>query len=71
LRDAVIAEVREKRGGHGQHKNTVWDEEIVCSTSAYSEIAGKTILLVTREDKLITAAAAADATGRVCSVEAI
>jgi hypothetical protein len=43
LRDAVIEEVRAKGGGHEQHRNTVWDEEIVASTSLYSTIRKRTV----------------------------
>ena len=66
LRDSVVAEVRAKRGGHGQHANTVWDEEVVSSTSMYTTVRGKTLLLVTEEERLLKAAAAAGASDRVC-----
>jgi hypothetical protein len=69
LRDAVIQEVRAKGGGHEQHDNTVWDEEIVASTSLYSKIRGKTVVLVTTEPRLVRAAVQASAGDRVIGVE--
>ena len=68
LQDSVIAEVRRSGGGHAQHKNTVWDEEIVSSTSMYTTINGKSLLVVTGEDRLIAAAAKAKAQDRLVNL---
>jgi hypothetical protein len=70
LRDSVVEEVRRKRGGHQQHANTVWDEQIVAATSIYSTIRGKTTVLVTTEARLVAAAARAEASDLVIDVEA-
>jgi hypothetical protein len=68
LRDSVVREVRAKNGGHGQHANTVWDEEVVSSTSMYTTIGGKSLLLVTEEARLLEAAVSAGASDRVCQL---
>ncbi len=70
LRDGVVDEVRSKGGGQLQHRNTVWDEEIVASTSLYSTIRGKSIVLVTTEGRLVAAAIRAGAGDRVVDVDA-
>jgi hypothetical protein len=70
LRDEVINEVRRKGGGQLQHRNTVWDEEIVASTSLYSTIQGKSVVLVTTEPRLVAAAVRASAGDRVLDVDA-
>lgn len=70
LRDRVVAEVRRK-GGHGQHRNTIWDEEIVSSTSAYSFIGGKSIHVVTTEEQLVAAAGCSARVSRVTEYEEI
>ena len=69
LRDHVIQEVRAKGGGHQQHRNTIWDEEIVASTSIYSTIRGKPVVLVTTEARLVAAAATANAGDRVVDLD--
>lgn len=48
--------------------NTLWDEEISCSTSAETFIGNSEVLLVTEEVKLRTAAAKVGASNRVISV---
>ncbi len=68
LRDAVVAEVRAKRGGYAQHANTLWDEQVVCSTSTYSTLGGQSVLLVTEEVRLHEAAQTAAAADLVCSL---
>lgn len=68
LRDAVVAEVRAKRGGYAQHANTLWDEQVVCSTSTYSTLGGQSVLLVTEEPRLHDAAHTAGAADLVCSL---
>ena len=68
LRDAVVAEVRAKRAGYAQHANTLWDEQVVCSTSTYSTLGGKSVLLVTEEPRLREAAQTAGAADLVCSL---
>jgi len=68
LRDAIIQEIHAKGGGHAQHGNSVWDEEVVSSTSSYTAINGKTVILVTEEKRLLVAAGVADASDRVCDV---
>jgi hypothetical protein len=68
LRDSVVVEMRRSGGGHATHKNTVWDEEIVASTSMYTTINSKTLLVVTGERRLILAAARARAPDRVISL---
>jgi hypothetical protein len=70
LRDTIIQEVRAKGGGQLQHRNTIWDEEIVASTSMYSTIRRKPILLVTTEARLVAAAARASAGDRVVDLDA-
>jgi hypothetical protein len=70
LRDSVIEEVRTKGGGHKQHENTIWDEEIVASTSIYSKIRGKEVVLVTAEPRLINAASRASASDLVLDLDA-
>lgn len=69
LRDGIVAEVRAKGGAFAQHANSVWDEQVVCSTSAYSAIAGKRVVLVTEETRLRVAAAQADSARLVCSLD--
>ncbi len=69
LRDGVIEEVRSKSGGQWRHRNTVWDEKIVASTSLYSTIRGKAIVLVTTEARLVEAAVRAGAGDRVVDVD--
>jgi len=66
----VIEEVRSKGGGHLQHLNTVWDEEILGSTSIYSTIRGRSIVLVTAEARLVDAAVRAGAADRVVDLDA-
>ncbi|MDP9203433.1 MAG: hypothetical protein M3P26_16100 [Gemmatimonadota bacterium] len=68
LRNSVVEEIRTKGGGHGQHGNTVWDEEVVSSTSIYTTIAGKSVLLVTEEARLLAVAAQAKAADHVCDI---
>ena len=68
LWDSVVAEVRSKGGGHAQHANTVWDEEVVSSTSMYTQIGGLSVLLVTEEARLIRAATSALAADRVSNL---
>lgn len=67
LHDSVVSEVR-ARGGHKKHANTVWDEEIVSSTSIYTNVGGSSVLLVTQEPRLIAAAELAGARERVFRV---
>jgi hypothetical protein len=67
LQDAVVSEVR-ARGSHRQHANTVWDIEIVSSTSMDTSVAGRSVLLVTQESRLIKAAEVAGARDRVCGL---
>ncbi len=69
LRDSIVREVREKGGAHAQHGNSVWDEQVVCSTSAYSAVEGKRVLLVTEESRLRLAAASAEASAFVCGLD--
>ena len=68
LRDAVVAEVRAKRGWYAQHANTLWDEQVVRSTSTYSTLGGTSVLLVTEEPMLREAAQTAGAADLVCSL---
>ncbi len=70
LRDAIVEEIHAKGGGHAQHGNSVWDEEVVSSTSSYTTINEKTVILVTEEKRLLVAASLADASDRVCDVAA-
>lgn len=70
LRDAIIEEIRAKRGGHAKYGNSVWDEEVVSSTSSYTTIKGKTVVLVTEEKRLLIAAEVAKASDRVCDIAA-
>ena len=65
VRDGLVKEVRDKRGGHTNHGNTVWDEEVVSSTSMYTTIQGSPVVLVTEERRLLAAAAQAGAGDRV------
>jgi hypothetical protein len=67
LQDAVVSEVR-TRGSHRQHANTVWDIEIVSSTSMDTNVAGRSVLLVTQEPRLMKAAEVAGARDRVCGL---
>jgi len=68
LRDSVVEEVRMKGGGHAQHRNTVWDEEVVSSTSIYTTVAGKSVLVVTEEVRLLAVAAQVKAADHVCDI---
>ena len=68
LRDMIVGEVREKCGAFAQHGNSVWDEQVLCSTSTYSAVGGKRVLLVTEELRLRAAAAHAGAGDLVCSL---
>lgn len=67
LHDAVVAEIR-TNGGHAKHANTVWDEEVVSSTSIHTTIRGRSLLLVTEENRLLDAARVAKAQDRVCKL---
>jgi hypothetical protein len=68
VRDAVVAEIKAKKGGHGQHRNTVWDEEIVAATSMYTTIHSGTVFVVTEETRLLDAAASANASDRILNL---
>jgi hypothetical protein len=70
LQDSIIAEVRRNGGGHDQHANSAWDEEVVSSTSIYARVNGRPVRLVTEEKRLLAAAESAKAAGRVCDVAA-
>jgi hypothetical protein len=70
VRGDVQSAVKRKGGGHGQHHNTVWDEEIVAATSIYTTINGNSVLVVTEEDLLIEAAAKAGAGDRIIRIAA-
>ena len=70
LQDAIVEEIRTRGGGQAQHGNSAWDEEVVSSTSSYSTINGKTVILVTEEKRLLAAAQAAQAADRVVDLAA-
>lgn len=70
LSDHVAESVRSKKGGFGQHANTVWDVEILSATSLDSTIAGGQIVIVTCEEMLLDVAGREHAGDRVMSIEA-
>lgn len=70
VRDAVVAEMKAKGGGYGQHRNTVWDEEIMAATSMYTTINGAPVIVVTEEERLLTAATVAKASDRIFNIAA-
>jgi hypothetical protein len=69
LSDHVAETVRTKRGGFGQHANTVWDVEVISATSIDATIEGRQIVVVTCEEMLLQVAADENAGDRVMSIE--
>lgn len=68
LQDLILEDIRLKGVSPANHGNSIWDEEVVSSTSIYTTINGSSILLVTQEGLLLAAAKSAQATDHVCNV---